>query len=169
MQLMMIRHAIAEDRSEFSLSGQLDELRPLTAQGQKRMRRGVRGLRQVLTDLDYLVSSPLMRAVQTADIVHTAYAEAQRQQWEELAPGVQPKQLAERLAPLPADARVALVGHEPDLSGLIAWLISGRVKPFMSLKKGSACLLELPGSAQPGRATLVWALTPRLLRTLGDH
>jgi phosphohistidine phosphatase SixA len=61
---------------------------------------------------------------------------------------------------------VAVVGHEPDLSGLVSWLLAGAARPLVALGKGAACLLELEKPAAR-TATLLWLLPPRGLRRLG--
>lgn len=73
MKLLVVRHAVAMEREEFARTGQSDDLRPLTADGARKMRRVARGLRAEIETLDLLVTSPLVRAVQTAGIVADAY------------------------------------------------------------------------------------------------
>ncbi|MDE2489670.1 MAG: phosphohistidine phosphatase, partial [Elusimicrobia bacterium] len=63
------------------------------------------------------------------------------------------------------EGRVALVGHEPQLSRLASWLLTGDARSVLRLKKSQALLLDLPRPA-PGRATLLWSLAPRHLRAL---
>jgi phosphohistidine phosphatase len=167
MQLLVIRHAIAEEREAFALTGQDDDLRPLTPEGRRRMRRGGRGLRRVVPKLGVLASSPLVRAVQTAEIVAEAYGSVPVDRWTELAPGVHPGMLVERLRSLPhPEGPVAVVGHEPDLGELVSWLLSGRAPSFVEMKKGAACLLEFEGPPDPERARLLWHLAPAHLRRL---
>ncbi len=69
MKLLVMRHAIAMDREEFARSGNPDDLRPLTARGARRMKRVAKGLRAQIESLDHLATSPLTRAVETAEIV----------------------------------------------------------------------------------------------------
>ncbi|HEV2736533.1 MAG TPA: phosphohistidine phosphatase SixA [Longimicrobiaceae bacterium] len=169
MQLLVIRHAIAEDREEFAVSGQDDDLRPLTREGRRRMRRAARGLRGLVPELGILAASPLLRAAQTADILSDAYGGLERATWPELAPGVHPSMLVDRLRSLRAErGPVAVVGHEPDLGELVSWLLSGRTPSFVDLKKGAACLLEFEGPPDPERARLLWLLAPGHLRRLGE-
>src|SRR5438105_341158 len=73
MQLLVIRHGIAQDQQEFAKSGRVDALRPLTRPGKKKMRAGARGLKKVVPKVTVLASSPLTRAVQTARIVGAKY------------------------------------------------------------------------------------------------
>jgi len=168
MQLLVIRHAIAEDRAEWAATGEGDAARPLTSDGRRRMRRGARGLRRAVPRLGTLATSPLTRARDTAEIVAEAYGGVDPVLLPELTPGGDPQLLVRRLRALDGDGGpVAIVGHEPDLSGVVGWLLTGRVRSLLELKKGSACLLELPDDAEPaGGATLLWALTPGQLRRL---
>ncbi|HEV2150191.1 MAG TPA: phosphohistidine phosphatase SixA [Longimicrobiaceae bacterium] len=167
MQLLVIRHAIAEEREEFARTGRDDGLRPLAPKGRRRMRRAARGLRRVVPRLGVLAASPLVRAVQTAEIVAEAFGGIPAERWEELAPGVHPSLLVERLRSLPRPAGpVAMVGHEPDLGELVSWLLSGRTPSFVEMKKGAACLLEFEGPPDPERARLLWYLAPAHLRRL---
>ncbi len=73
MHLLIIRHAIAEDRDSFAGSGKSDDLRPLTDEGRAKMELGAAGLRALLPDITLLAASPLTRAQQTAEIVGKEY------------------------------------------------------------------------------------------------
>lgn len=76
MKLLVVRHGAAMDQEEFARTGQSDDLRPLTSDGEKEMRRVAAGLRAEIGALDVLASSPLVRARQTADIVAAAFGMA---------------------------------------------------------------------------------------------
>ena len=167
MNLLIVRHAIAEERERFATHCDDDRRRPLTEKGRRRMEQGAAGLHRLLPNLDYLISSPLVRARQTAEILATRYPAARFLEWPELAPEGRAPQVAERLAKLPADTTVALVGHEPNLSELIAWLTAGAAFGLLRFKKGGACLLASPSQPVPGMAELLWALDPKQLRQLG--
>lgn len=167
MQLLVIRHAIAEDREAFSVTGQPDDLRPLTPRGRRRMRRAAAGLRRVVPELGVLATSPLTRAAQTAGILADAYGGVPVESWNELSPGASPSMLVDRLRSLRVEAGpVAVVGHEPDLGELVSWLLTGRTGSFVEMKKGAACLLGFEGPPDPERARLLWLLTPGQLRRL---
>ena len=73
MQVLVVRHAIAEQREEFARTGKDDSQRPLTHDGRRKMRRGAVGLRAVVPAIDVLATSPLLRAVQTAEILAAVY------------------------------------------------------------------------------------------------
>ena len=169
MQLLVIRHAIAEDREEFAVTGQDDDLRPLTREGRRRMRRAARGLRALVPKLGVLAASPLVRADQTAEVLAGEYGGGKWESWPELSPGVHPSMLLDRLRSLHVEGGpVAVVGHEPDLGEMVSWLLSGRAGSFVELKKGAACLLEFEGPPDPERARLLWLLAPGQLRRLRE-
>ena len=167
MRLLIVRHAIAETREAFARSGQDDSLRPLTAEGRKRMRRGARGLRTIVPTIDILATSPLVRAVQTAEIVAEAYDGLRIVRVDELSPEKQFPAFLAWLRTQDASGTIAAVGHEPHLSGLASWLLTARSGSFISLKKGSVCLLEFGRDLNAGAAMLLWALAPAQLRALG--
>lgn len=167
MQLLVIRHAIAEDREEFAVTGLDDDLRPLTREGRRRMRRAARGLSGLVPSLGLLAASPLVRAAQTAEVLAGEYGFKEWETWPELSPGVHPSMLVDRLRSLrPEGGPVAVVGHEPDLGEAVGWLLAGRTGSFVELKKGAACLLEFEGPPDPERARLLWLLAPGQLRRL---
>ena len=166
MKIILVRHAIAEDRMLFSTKNSNDDLRPLTEKGRRRMELGAQGLRRLEPVLDYLLSSPLTRAIETAEILGICFPDATRDITDTLSPGAAPQILAEKLKTLPRESTVALVGHEPDLSELAAWFCNGSHFSFLRFKKGAACLLESIGQPGPASAEILWALTPKQLRNL---
>ena len=177
MNILVIRHAIAADRERFAdkHGGQDDDgARPLTHRGRTRMRAGVRGLRRAVPRIDLLATSPLTRAVQTADIVVPAYRGVKRVELAQLAPDKPVTSLLrwvqEQHAKQPPrrDFTVALIGHEPQLGIFLSWMLTGLQEPFVQLKKGGACLLYCEKEVKPGRSTLLWLLKPSQLRVLGE-
>lgn len=168
MRLVIIRHAIASDRDAFAAeSGRPDAERPVTPEGRKKMEANARGLRAVVPELDVLATSPFTRARQTAEVLADAYDGLTVTPVPALASGGSRDELLKWLQAQHAEF-VALVGHEPDLGALIAWLVTGDAAPFVTLKKGGACLLACEGPPGPGLAELAWVLTPKLLRRLGN-
>jgi len=167
MKVLLIRHAIAEDYTIFSLSGQADDLRPLTTKGKTKMRKGIRGLQQLITQIQYVVSSPLRRAVQTADLVAQSYPDAHREVLPALAPRGSTTVILEYLQGHSNTTHtIALIGHEPHLGELTTWLLSGHIGTWCPLKKGGAGLLEFSGEVAASQADLQWLLTPKQLRLL---
>lgn len=168
MQLLVIRHAIAEDRMEFAKSGLPDAERPLTEFGRRRMRKNARGLRRLGPGIDLLATSPYSRASETAQILADTLGISDVQTVDGLTPDHHPSAVLQWLRAQPADATVAVVGHEPHLGILITWLMSGQAEPRVELKKGGVCLLELGERVEPGHAVLQWLVTPSFLRSLAD-
>ena len=169
MKLLVIRHAIAEDPKVFAKANADDGERPLTPRGRRRMRAGALGLRRVAPEVDFLATSPLTRAEQTADIVARAYKELKVIKLNHLAPEASVQSLLKWLQERKHDSTVALVGHEPQLGIFVSWMLTGLQESFVKLKKGGACLLELKEQVRPGRARLLWALAPAQLRLLGGR
>jgi phosphohistidine phosphatase len=164
MRLLVVRHAIAEDRETFQGD---DAARPLTAEGRKKMKRGAEGLKQLVPDIDLLASSPLKRALETAEIIAREYQGLKVQRVPQLAPATPPEQVIAWLTGLPEKGTVALAGHEPDLSHMVCSLLTSTGGPFLEFRKGGACLLEFAGAVGPGTGTLDWLLGPKHLRQLG--
>ena len=167
MHLLLIRHAIAEDRFEFARTGKSDYYRPLTQRGRDRMAKGAAGLCTLVPGIDVLATSPLTRAVQTAEIVAAAYGGLAIEHADSLASG-DPRAFLDWLGECGSDDVVAAVGHEPHMSDWATWLLTGGGHDFTVVKKGSAMLLEFPDSLKPGAALLHWFLAPAQLRRLGS-
>lgn len=167
MQLLVIRHAAAEEREAFAATGEDDALRPLTTKGRRRMATGAKGLRRLVPTIDLLAASPLVRAQQTAAIVARRYRGLVVETTETLVPGAAPSDFLSWLHQQEGDV-VAIVGHEPHLGMLATWLMTGFPESRMAFGKGAACLLELEASPRRGGATLQWALTAAQLRRLAD-
>jgi len=171
MNLLVIRHAIAEDKERFAESGRSDDQRPLTEEGRSKMRRGAEGVRLASPRVTVLASSPLVRARETAEIVGPALKIARVEIVDALRPDRPYDELlawlGKRATPNDEDdVAVAIVGHEPHLSGLVTWLMTGEKDSRIELKKGGACLLHFDGPPAAGEATLRWLLTPSQLRDL---
>lgn len=165
MRLLMIRHAIAEEREDFARTGKDDDLRPLTDEGRKKMKQGARGLRQLVPEIGLLATSPLTRAAQTAAVIDSVYDGLDEVEIDELRPEATPEDFLRWLRQQKAET-LAVVGHEPSISLLLSWLLTGTEKRILSFRKGGACLLEFRGEVGAGTATLLWALAPGQLRDL---
>jgi phosphohistidine phosphatase len=160
--LFLVRHAIAADRSD---KWPDDAERPLTHAGAARMRQGVKGLASLDVGIGLVITSPLARAAATADLLVRGLTTTPRLVTSsELAPGGSPAAIAKMLAGHRSRA-IALVGHEPGLGELAAWLI-GAHHP-LPFKKGGICRIDVadwPPAARQG--TLIWFTTPKMLRAL---
>lgn len=168
MDLLLIRHAIAEEREVFAGTGKDDSLRPLTDRGRERMQDGARGLVRLVKRLDVLATSPLTRAAETARIVAEAYGNIEPTVVDALAPDVPFPPLVDWLRSVAQQEIVAIVGHEPHLSQFLTLLLLGREGPsLVDFKKGGACLVALNGQVTPGRGRLKWFMKPGQLRQVG--
>lgn len=160
--LYLVRHAIAAERGpEYPK----DDERPLTKTGKSRMKDVVAGWRTLDPELDLILTSPLVRAHSTAEIIRDGFkGKVRLDHFPVLAPGHRPAEVAAELARLKKVSAVALVGHEPDLGMLAAWLIGAREAiPF---KKGGIARIDAATLPPKHNGRLIWLATPRMLRRL---
>jgi len=165
MNLLIIRHAIATDKVTFALTGRPDSRRPLTAEGRRKFKRSLKGLRRASPKINMIATSPYRRAVETCRLAETAFPKAQVMTLPALRHGGDLRLVTAWLAGLPASTKAAVVGHEPDLGRLTALLLGSGAPPAI-YKKGGAALVSFDGRAAAGAGKLVWLLTPALLRRL---
>ena len=161
MRLLIIRHATAVPHGTPDIP---DDERPLTRKGERRFRKAAAGLARLVKRPDALLSSPLPRARSTAEIAAKAWGDVEVTEEPALAGGSF-NQIATALSRFPAESLVAIVGHEPDLSGLLGRLLGTSHGERLTFKKGGAALTEVPGPVSEG-GILVWSLPPRILRRL---
>ena len=166
MKLLIIRHGPAGDREEWAAEGKDDSLRPLTRAGSKEMREATAGLTLLARSIPIIATSPLVRAAETAAIVGSSY-KSDIINLDELSPERTPDELVPWLRNRPQET-VAVVGHEPHLSTLAGYLLTGSSRSFIDLKKGGACLVEFRGTPEAGGGVLHWLHTRRDLRRLGN-
>jgi phosphohistidine phosphatase len=166
MQLLLVRHAIAEDAEAFVANGRSDAQRPLTEVGRKKMRKGANRLRSQLRKIDILACSPLLRARETAEIIARAFGDPPIVERSELDYRYPPEAVVDWLAQCPPEAVVVAVGHEPQLSLLAGLLLADEPRPLLAFRKGGVALIEFPGRAVAGEGVLHWALTAGQLRSL---
>ena len=164
MHLLIVRHAIAVPHGTPEVP---EDERPLTPRGEKRFRAAARGLARICPPPDVLLSSPLVRARQTADIAAEAWGDVEVREEKALAGGSFEQITA--VVNKHADQKlVALFGHEPDVSTVVARLLGTSASERVAFKKGGAALLDVPGKMTDGGA-LIWYVPPRVLRAVaGD-
>jgi phosphohistidine phosphatase len=170
MNLYLMRHGIAVAADDPSVSH--DNERPLTNKGVKRMRRAARGLRRLEIKFDGILTSPLLRARQTADIVAAVLGmESRLEEITELAPESSVQHLIFGLTRYQDRDHLLLVGHQPLLGQTLASLIdpSRGAKLEFDLRKGSLCRVEIDGLPADKPGMLHWLMTAKQLRLLADH
>jgi phosphohistidine phosphatase len=161
-ELYLVRHAIAAERGE---EWPDDRVRPLTPQGIRRFKEIVAGLNALGVKPQLIVTSPLIRARDTARLLAAAHSDARVIVIKALAPGTRPADSMLAVMQAGTAERIAVVGHEPDL-GLLAAFLIGAARPVV-FKKGGVCRVDVSlGTTRP-RGTLVWMATPKLLRLAG--
>jgi phosphohistidine phosphatase len=165
MTLLIIRHAIAGDRVEFKRRGMPDDLRPLTVEGRKKLRRAVGGIKFLFEKIDLLTTSPLVRAVETAHIIGKSFPKTDQAELKDLSPAGKPEAVLKFLIGQRRET-VALVGHEPQLGKLIAHCVGVNDPQRVPLKKGGMCVIEFDGPIAAAAGTLRMMLTPSVLRRL---
>ena len=161
-ELYFIRHGVAEERGD---KWPDDSKRPLSSEGMARLRRCARGLAGLGVTLDVVLTSPLVRARQTAEIVAAAFdprppivtAEA-------LSPGATYSGVLTELEKHSKRLRIALVGHETSIGELAARFAGSR--HAFEFKKGAVCRIDIERLPPAGPGSLRWFLTPRVLRTI---
>lgn len=168
MRLYFLRHGRAVEPRDWPGD---DFARPLTAQGREELRDVAKGLRQLNLRLDTILTSPLARARETAEIVAAELGLA-AEQTPLLATGCGMGELAALVLAHRTDRNVMLVGHEPDLILMIGRLIARSARAHVELAKGACCRVDLPAPVSSthdiaGTGDLVWLLHASHLARVG--
>jgi phosphohistidine phosphatase len=164
-EFYIMRHGLAATRGGVRFSD--DAQRPLVPEGKEKMREIAGGLKRMGFEVDWIVTSPLVRAVETAEIIAESLASTVPVEvCDAMRPGGSPEDLLAFLAKRPNFRRVLVVGHEPDLSELAARLIGAGGHANLAFKKGGCCMISFDEFPPQSLGQLEWWLTPRLLRKL---
>lgn len=170
MNLYILRHGLAVERG--TPGYRRDQDRPLTPEGRQRLGLITQAMAVLKVTPDAILSSPFLRARQTAEIVAVALALRPKLTFtDHLTPGGDHRALIGQIDELsPRPDNVMLVGHEPDLGQLIACLLAGGTDMRIELKKGGLCRLEVEIRRHPKRlqdgAKLKWLLTPKQMAAM---
>jgi phosphohistidine phosphatase len=168
MNLYIIRHGIAVDQATSDYES--DSERPLTDKGRKNIQKIAKGLRNLGVEFDLILSSPYVRARETAEILADVFKMKKKPAFSDnLIPVGNPELLIGEINEKYSVNSLALVGHEPHLSTLIGMLVTENAKAEITLKKGGVCYLSADDlHHQEHRATLEWLLTPGILKEIDD-
>ena len=158
MELLVIRHAIAEDVSP---TGK-DEDRPLSPKGYERFKQTCKSLDHLNLKFDLLLDSPLLRSQQTADIFCKYFPVQARETSSNLKPLADTDDLLLEISAYSKDS-VVIVGHQPFLTKFISHCVTEDKKNFTVLQRGGMAFLEFPLSAKAGSAVLKTLLAPKYL------
>ncbi len=168
MRLYLMRHAAAVPRGTPGYAQ--DMQRPLTEEGHEQARSVAKGLKRLHADVDLIVTSPYLRALQTAEqVAHVFGPRMTVKELDELRADVSPRETSIALKALAAHEQIVLVGHEPHLSTWVGELVAdhGGMRCFMK-KAGVACI-EIDRVPPPqGSGTLRWLMTPKQLTLIGE-
>lgn len=161
LELYLIRHGLAEDRGDEYPD---DSKRPLTADGIARLRKQAKALEGFGVGFDHIITSPLVRTKQTAEVfAEHLKSKPSVSSSDALAPAGTPAAVFAELSKHMRKARIALVGHEPNIGEFAARLISARTP--LEFKKGAICRIDFEVFPPKGAGQLRWFVPPRLLRS----
>jgi phosphohistidine phosphatase len=161
-ELYLIRHGLAEERGD---AWPDDAKRPLTEHGMTRLRKSARALAHMGVSIDVVLTSPFVRTRQTAEIVAAAFTpRPSLVNVDALVPGVTSSAMGAELEKHARRPRIAIVGHEPGIGELAAWLIG--LRHPLEFKKGAVCRIDLESLPPKGSGKLRWLLQPKILRNL---
>lgn len=162
LEIFVLRHGDAGTRLD---EPEKDDARPLTREGRREVAEIAKSLPKIGVEFDLIASSPLPRALQTAEIVARQYRKLNKlEQWDELKHPAESETTFKRLSRQKRGSKLLLVGHEPHLSGMIGEIISGSSGVNLVLKKAGLAKVEILGFKPKVTGELRWLLTPRLVR-----
>lgn len=158
LELYVIRHGPAgksiEDES-------MDDGRPLKKKGKDKMKDIAKGLKELKICFDTVLTSPLLRSKESAEIVNEYCGNDKEVTVTELlSPGSSYTNLIKFLNKLKDSKRIAIVGHEPFLSGFVSYCLSNNKNSLMNLKKGGVLMVEVDEVIKPGKCVLSWLMEP---------
>ncbi len=165
LELFVLRHGEAGVKTD---DPEKDDSRTLTRQGREEVGEIAVSMSNLGVRLNTVASSPLPRALQTAEIVARRFKLLNKLvQWDELKPSGDVQGVFRRLAVQTSGSNVLVVGHEPQLSSIIGEIISSKSGVNLILKKAGLAKVEILGFKPKITGELRWLLTPRLVKRAG--
>lgn len=162
LELYLIRHGVAAERGDDYPD---DSKRPLTSAGISRLRKEAKALDAMDVGFDHIITSPLVRTRQTADVfAETLKTKPSVSQSDALAPAGTPVAVIQEIGKHSKKGRIALVGHEPNIGELAARLIGARAA--LEFKKGAICRIDFDVLPPKGTGQLRWFVTAKMLREI---
>lgn len=171
MEIILTRHGDALSPDKAEAIGLSDGERPLTEKGKRQTRAAAAALRHVLDNkrVDYLLTSPLLRARQTGDILGGYLGDPVADPTDALAPAAGNEAIDTMLRTCGDSECLLLVGHAPDLGKWVSWGLTRQTCRLRQFKQNGVALIEFPGVAEGGTGTLRWLLTGTQLRDLAPQ
>lgn len=158
MEIYILRHGIAEEHS----TKKPDALRELTEEGREKLRQVLRRAAKARVKPSLIISSPLVRAVETAQIAAEVLGcEDRLEQMDALKPEASPAAVWQEIRMRRDEESILLAGHEPQLSSLTAYLL-GAPGMMVDMKKGALVRIDVDAAGREPHGVLMWMLTPRL-------
>jgi phosphohistidine phosphatase len=165
--LVLLRHGHAGDAEVYArLRRGPDSSRPLTAKGRADLKVVVRSLASFVKSTDLLVSSPYVRAKQTAEFVNLRMKNIDLEIWPELKPEERPELLLQKIKKRKARGVCVFVGHEPHLSRLLSFILTGDIQTNFHIKKGGFAIVEFDGGLTTQHARLKCLLQPSQIKKI---
>jgi phosphohistidine phosphatase len=163
VNLYVLRHGKAGKRVETAAE---DAERALTSPGRKEVKAVAKSLSAAGIKFDHIISSPLKRAEETAEIISEAYDGLEPENWDELKPEGSRTDLYRKLSKLDSGNNILVVGHEPYLSSMIGDLISGGTDNHIVLKKAGVAKVRITSLNPRFSGELLWLLTPKQIKRM---
>ncbi|MBA3816634.1 MAG: phosphohistidine phosphatase SixA [Parachlamydiaceae bacterium] len=159
LELYIIRHGFAGIRLEDEA---LDEERPLKKKGKEKMKDISKGLKEMDVTFDVVLTSPLVRAKESAEILNAYCCKNNEVTVTDLLkPDASYEALVKFLNQQKEFDKIAIVGHEPFLSGFACFCLSNTKNSFINLKKSGVLKLDVDKVIKPKRCALAWLIEPR--------
>ncbi len=161
MEIFLVRHGIAEEPSDAQAEGRVDSQRRLTEEGREKTARMAKAFHKRVSWLDVIFHSPYARAVETANIFAEEFPEARMEEAKGLTPHDSAKGALHLMNGLGKEEHMMIVGHEPHLSTLASFLLTGKENPILEFKRAGVAGLDCDSAGRYCR--LMFLLSPKWL------